>query len=178
MITNLPLRTELPGPSPEESSRFLKTDFLGLHNEFADNSRKLENRRRHRASSERPGLWTGSKDGLVATIIVVVASLAFGGAGGLWFAADESGWLAQGLRIAGGSIVMASLVTLSGSLVSGRNAIFWGIGMPLLVYAAGSFCAFMTAGAGASPFLFGAPLFSGLAILAGVMTAFAIDRGR
>lgn len=127
---------------------------------------------------ERPGLWTGTREGLVATVIAVVAALVFGGAGGAWFAPDPSLGMPQWLRIALGTITMASLVSMAGTLMAGRNAIFWGVGMPLLVYVAGSFCALISAHAGASLFLLGAPLFCGLAIAAGVLTAFVMDRDR
>jgi hypothetical protein len=147
----------------------------------------LLSRRHHALSSpeeaaaepnERAGLWTGTREGFVATVIAVVAALIFGGAAGAWFASDPSLGMPQWLRIALGTIAMASLVSLTGSLMAGRNAIFWGVGMPLLVYVAGSFCAFISAHAGASLFLLGAPLFCGLAIASGVMTAFVVDRDR
>jgi hypothetical protein len=144
-------------------------------------------RRRHELASlqdaaidpdERPGLWTGTREGLIATVIAVAAALVFGGAAGAWFSPDPSLGLPQVLRVALGTIAMASLVSLAGTLMAGRNAIFWGVGMPLLVYLAGSFCAFISAHAGASLFLLGAPLFCGLAIASGVMTAFVADRDR
>lgn len=177
MTTNLPLAAGLSDDAGA-SQRFSSEELSGLRSEFERNVRKLETRRRQRASEERPGLWTGTREGLVATVIAVVGSMLFGGAAGIWFTAEGAGWLGEALRMAGGTLGMASLVALTGSLITGRNPIFWGVGMPLLVYAAGSLCAFMTAGTGAAMFLFGAPVFCGLAILAGVMTAFAIDRGR
>lgn len=127
-------------------------------------------------SSRGPGLWTGTREGLVSTLVAVVASLLFGGAAGVWFAPDDSGWLGQVLRMAGGSMAMAALVSISGTLLSGRNAIFWGVGMPLLVYLAGTFCAFISGHAGAAMFLFGAPLFCGLSVAGGMLATFAMDR--
>lgn len=115
---------------------------------------------------------------MVATVIAVAGALLFGGAAGAWFSIDGSLVMAATARIALGSVFMASLVSLVGTLLAGRNPIFWGVGMPLLVYGAGSFCAFVSGHAGAAMFFFGAPLFCGLAIAAGVMTAFALDRDR
>lgn len=127
-------------------------------------------------STRGPGLWTGTREGLVSTVIAVVAALLFGGAAGVWFAPDDSGWLGQMLRMGSGSMAMAALVSSSGTLLSGRNAIYWGIGMPLLVYAAGAFCAFISGHAGATMFLFGAPLFCGLSVAGGMLASFAMDR--
>jgi hypothetical protein len=124
------------------------------------------------------GLWTGTREGLVATVIAVAGALLFGGAAGAWFSVDGSVVMAATARIALGSVLMASLVSLIGTMLAGRNPIFWGIGMPLLVYGAGAFCAFVSGHAGAAMLFFGAPLFCGLAIAAGVMTAFAVDRDR
>ena len=128
------------------------------------------------ARGRAPGLWTGTREGLVSTVIAMVAALLFGGAAGVWFAPDDSGWLGQVLRMGGGSLAMAALVSVSGTLLAGRNAIFWGVGMPLLVYAAGAFCAFISAHEGAAMFLFGAPLFCGLAVAGGMLASFAMDR--
>ncbi len=124
------------------------------------------------------GWWTGTREGIVSTVVAMVAAWRFGGAAGPWFAPDDSGWLGQGLRMAAGSIAMAALVCVSGSLLAGRNPIYWGVGMPLLVYVAGSFCACISGHAGASMFWFGAPLFCGLAITGGFLAACALDRGR
>lgn len=71
---------------------------------------------------------------------------------------------------------MAALVSISGTLLSGRNAIYWGVGMPLLVYAAGAFCAFISGHAGAAMFLFGAPLFCGFSVAGGMLASFAMNR--
>ncbi|PAW66858.1 MAG: hypothetical protein B9S38_13120 [Verrucomicrobiia bacterium Tous-C4TDCM] len=73
-------------------------------------------------------------------------------------------------------MAMAALVSLTGSFLAGRNAIYWGVGMPLLVYVAGSFSAFISGHAGAAMFLVGAPLFCGLAVLGGMLATFAVDR--
>jgi hypothetical protein len=112
----------------------------------------------------------------VSTVLAVVGALLFGGAAGAWFSPDGSPLMAATARMALGSVAMASLISFAGSLLAGRNPIFWGVGMPLLVYGAGSFCAFVSGHAGAAMFFFGAPLFCGLAIATGVMTAFAVDR--
>ena len=125
---------------------------------------------------EAPGVWKGTREAMIATLFAVVASLVFGGAAGDWFAPDEHGRLGQLIKIAGGTLLMGAAVCLLGSLVSGRNPVFWGVGMPLLVYVAGTFCAFVSGHAGVSAFLFGAPLFCGLAILAGVLSAYLVDR--
>lgn len=127
-------------------------------------------------SSRGPGLWTGTREGLVSTLIALVAALIFGGAAGVWFAPQDSGWMGQVLRISGGSMAMAALVSISGTLLSGRNAIYWGVGMPLLVYAAGAFCAFISGHAGAAMFLFGAPLFCGFSVAGGMLASFAMNR--
>ncbi len=137
---------------------------------------KLEKGLRQHGPESAPGLWKGTREGLVATVIAVAAALVFGGAAGDWFAPDEHGRLGQFFTMAGGTMLMAAAVCLAGSLVSGRNPVFWGIGMPLLVYGAGSFCAFVTGGHGVAMFLFGAPLFCGLAILSGVICAYLVDR--
>lgn len=127
-------------------------------------------------SRRGPGLWTGTREGLVSTVVAMVAALLFGGIAGVWFAPDESGLLGQVLRMGGGCFAMAVLVSISGTLLSGRNAIYWGVGMPLLVYVSGSFYAFISGHAGASMFLFGAPLFCGLAMAGGMIGSFAMDR--
>lgn len=125
-----------------------------------------------------PGLWTGTREGLVSTVVVMTAALIFGGSAGQWFAADHHGWMEQAIRMSAGSILMAVLVSLAGSLLSGRNAIYWGVGMPLIAYGAGSFCALISGYAGAAMFFFGAPLFCGLAVVGGLIAAFGLDRGR
>lgn len=137
---------------------------------------KLERcRERHEEEEEQQtGLWTGTREGVINTVIAIVASLAFGGAAGVWFAQGD--WFVRSLVIAFGTMVMASLVCIAGSLLCGRNAIYWGIGMPLLVYCVGSFCALISGYTGATAFLLGAPAFCGLAIVAGVMTAYLLDR--
>ncbi|QJE97694.1 hypothetical protein [Luteolibacter luteus] len=179
MTTNAPLSSDLPSASGEEA-RLCDTSTLVAHpgQEVKESSReKLEKGLRHHGPEGKPGVWTGSRDGIVATIIAIAASLIFGGAAGNWFGPSEHGWVGQLLTISGGTMLMAAAVCLLGSLISGRNPIFWGMGMPLLVYVAGSFCALVSGQAGVSAFLFGAPLFCGLAILAGVMCAYVLDKG-
>ncbi len=123
-----------------------------------------------------PGLWTGTREGLISTVIACVAALVFGGAAGVWFSPDDSGWMGQMLRMGVGSTAMAAVVGLMGSLLAGRNAIYWGVGMPLLVYVTGSFSAFISGHAGATMFLKGAPLFCGLTVLGGMVATFVVDR--
>lgn len=127
-------------------------------------------------SGRGPGLWTGTREGLVSTVVACVAALVFGGAAGVWFAPDDSGWLGQMLRMSVGSTLMAGVVSLTGSFLAGRNAIYWGVGMPLLVYVAGGFSALISGHAGAAMFLLGAPVFCGLAVLGGMVATFAADR--
>jgi hypothetical protein len=128
-------------------------------------------------SSRSPGLWTGSREGIIATVIAFCGALLFGGAAGVWFAPGDSGMVGQALVVAFGSMGMALVVSLLGSLLAGRNAVFWGIGMPLLVYVTGTVFALFSGHAGAGLFVFGAPVFMGLAITAGVMSAYVVDRG-
>lgn len=166
MATKLPLSMEISDSSTPASFRD-RSDSKG-----DDDSRGDE-----RDSSGRPGLWTGSREGIVSTVIAFSGALLFGGAAGIWFSPGESGWVVQALVIALGSMVMALLVSLCGTLLAGRNAIFWGIGMPLLVYITGTVFALFSGHAGAGLFIYGAPVFMGLAITAGVMTAYALERG-
>ena len=128
-------------------------------------------------SSRSQGLWTGSREGIIATVIAFCGALLFGGAAGVWFGPGDSGVLGQTLVMALGSMGMALLVTLCGSLLAGRNPVFWGMGMPLLVYITGTVFALLSGHAGAAMFVYGAPVFMGLAITAGVMTAYVVDRG-
>jgi hypothetical protein len=125
-----------------------------------------------------PRLWTGTREGLVSTVVVMTVALLFGGAAGVWFAPDEHGWWSQVLRMSAGSLILAAVVAFAGSLLAGRNAIYWGVGMPLVAYGAGAFCALISGHAGAAMFFFGAPLFCGLAVLGGLVAAFALERGR
>jgi hypothetical protein len=163
---------------------FLK--ILGLFCDWKDMSAKYPPsrscslaQRRHDMVALPVGFWTGTREGLIATGLAVVGALLFGGAAGAWFSPDGApGWSVVAARMAPGSAVMAFLIALSGTLLAGRNPIFWGVGMPLLVYGAGSFCAFVSGYAGAPIFFFGAPVFCGLAIASGVLTAFALDRDR
>ena len=128
------------------------------------------------AGERGPGMWTGTREGLVSTVVVMAAALLFGGSAGAWFAPHHSAWLEQAVRMSAGAFSMAFLVALAGSLLAGRNAIYWGVGMPLIAYGAGAFCALIAGHAGAAMFFFGAPVFCGLAILGGVLGAFAFDR--
>jgi len=123
-----------------------------------------------------PGMWTGTREGIVSTVIALLGAVIFGGAASAWFAPGEAGLMGQALMISGGTLAMGALVSLFGSLLAGRNPIFWGVGMPLLVYITGTVFAIISGHAGAATLFFGAPLFAGLGIAAGVMTAFLIDR--
>jgi hypothetical protein len=163
MTTNLPL-----APFPHT------VDSVERPEDELAQSAKLERCRERHDEEGRPALWTGTRDGVIGTVIAIVASLVFGGAAGVWFGHED--WLARSLAIAGGTMAMASAVCFAGSLFTGRNPIFWGIGMPLLVYFAGTMCALISGYAGATSFLLGAPAFCGLAIAAGVMTAYALER--
>lgn len=127
-------------------------------------------------SEREPGLWTGTRDGITASVVAFLGAVLFGGAAGVWFAPGESGLLIHALVLAFGSMLMGALVCLSGSLVSGRKPIFWGVGMPFLVYFAGTIFALLSGYAGAGMLLLGGPIFVGLAIATGVMVAFALDR--
>jgi hypothetical protein len=180
MTTNAPLSSDVPLASSADA-RLSETESSGDQQhgpETKESSReKLEKGLRQHGGDGKPGMWTGTREGLISTVIAIAASLVFGGAAGDWFGPSEHGWVGQMLTISGGTMLMAAVVCLLGSLISGRNPIFWGIGMPLLVYMAGSFCALVSGHAGVSAFLFGAPLFCGLAILSGVMCAYVLDKG-
>lgn len=150
------------------------------HESFMTGSRESDHTDRvteeRTATRRSPGMWTGSREGILTTVIAFGGALLFGGAAGSWFAPGDSGWPMQGLVMAFGSIAMAFVVSLCGSLFVNRNAIFWGMGMPLLVYVTGTIFALLSAHAGAGLFVWGAPVFLGLAVAAGVMTAYAVDR--
>ena len=165
------MTTKLPLPPFPQA-----VDVIEPSDDELAQSAKLERCRERHEGDERSGLWTGSREGVINTVIVVVASLVFGGAAGVWF--DQADWFVRSLVIAGGTMGMAAVVCLAGSLLTGRNAIFWGVGMPLLVYFAGTFGALISGYGGAGSLLLGAPAFCGLAIMAGVMTAYLLDRGR
>jgi hypothetical protein len=166
MTTKLPLPLEVPEGSDRSSFMVRSGPTGGRGPQDGD----LE-------GSRKPGLWTGSREGIITTVIAFGGALLFGGAAGVWFAPGESGWPGQALAMALGSLAMAFVVSLSGSLLAGRNAIFWGMGMPLLVYITGTVFALLSGHAGAGLFILGAPVFMGLTIAAGVMTAYAVDRG-
>jgi hypothetical protein len=109
-------------------------------------------------------------------MFVLCAGLLFGGAGGAWFAADgEVSWWMHALQLATGSVAMGVGVAIAGSLLFGRNPIRWGMGVPFMVYLAGMLTALVTGREGANGLLFGAPLFIGISIAAGVLAAFLID---
>ena len=117
MTTNLPLP---PFPDAADHGRLIADDELAQ-------AAKLERCRERHEQGPRVGLWTGSREGVINTVIAITASLVFGGAAGVWF--DQADWFVRSLVIAGGTMFMAALVCLAGSLLCGRNPIFWGIGM-------------------------------------------------
>ena len=129
-----------------------------------------------RGPSGAPGLWTGTRDGIVASVLAFTGAILFGGGAGIWFAAGASGWMGQVLVISAGSMLMGAMISLCGSLLAGRNPVFWGIGMPLLVYVTGTVFALLSGYAGAAMLFYGTPVFMGLAITAGVLVAFVVDR--
>jgi hypothetical protein len=175
MTSNPPLAKTPSGFTSERNPGFIAPEYRSFRFDLNTGAIALKD---CQVASVRPGFWSGTREGVVTTMIVITAALVFGGVVGHWFAVGEFGLFGQVLRIAGGTVVMASLVSLLGARLTGRDPIFWGIGMPLLVYVAGSYSAFISFGAGATAFLYGAPLFCGLAVLSGVMTAFMMDRGR
>lgn len=109
-------------------------------------------------------------------MFVLCSALFFGGAAGPWFAAAEgtSLWV-HGLQIATGSMAMGVLVSLVGSLLFGRNPIRWGMGVPFMVYLAGMLVALVCGHDGSLRLLYGAPIFLGMAIAAGMVASFLID---
>lgn len=167
MTTKLRLPMELPEDPKHDS-------FMVGSGESDSDGRREEERGSARRS---PGMWTGSREGIASTIIAFGGALLFGGAAGVWFAPGTSGWLLQALVVAFGSMVMAFVVSLCGSLFVSRNAIFWGMGMPVLVYITGTVFALLSGHAGAGLLVLGSPIFLGLAIAAGVMTIYIVDRG-
>ncbi|MEK7948852.1 hypothetical protein [Luteolibacter soli] len=109
-------------------------------------------------------------------MFVLCAAMLFGGAAGSWFAVAEGSslWL-QGLQLATGSMAMGVVVSIAGSLLFGRNPIRWGLGVPVMVYLAGMLVALISGRDGSVGLLYGAPLFLGVTIAAGMVTAFLID---
>lgn len=120
--------------------------------------------------------WLGGGCGWSGTMFVLCAALLFGGAAGAWFTAarDVSLWL-HGLQLTTGALTMGVVVATSGSLLFGRNPIRWGMGVPFMVYLAGMLVALVTGREGSLGLLYGAPLFLGVTIAAGMVTTFLID---
>lgn len=79
------------------------------------------------------------------------------------------------LQLAAGSVLMGSAVSLSGSLLFGRNPIRRGIGTPFLVYLGGALIACVLGREGAAGLFYFAPLMLGLAFAAGVVSAFFLE---
>lgn len=127
------------------------------------------------ATLNRPA-WLGCGCGWSGTMFVLCAALLYGGAAGAWFTApkDTSLWL-HGLQLATGSLAMGVVVAVSGSLLFGRNAIRWGMGVPFMVYLAGMLVALVSGREGSVGLVYGAPLFIGVTIAAGMVTTFLID---
>ncbi|RYD68173.1 MAG: hypothetical protein EOP84_30100 [Verrucomicrobiaceae bacterium] len=109
-------------------------------------------------------------------MFVLCSALLFGGAAGTWFAAAEGAslWI-HGLQLATGSMAMGVVVSIVGSLLFGRNPIRWGMGVPFMVYLAGMLVALVSGHDGSLRLLYGAPIFLGVAIAAGMVTSFLID---
>lgn len=108
--------------------------------------------------------------------IVATAALLFGGVAGAWYAPTGIGgsWF-QALRLSSGVVVLALAVAGSGTLICGRNAIRWGVGMPLAAYFAGTLLAVAAGQGQAMGLVFGAPVFAGLTIAAGLVATYAVD---
>ncbi len=107
-------------------------------------------------------------------------SLLFGGVAGAWFSPGVVGHHLplHLLQLAGGSVAMALAVAALGTLLSGRNAIRWGVGMPLLVYFLGTLLALLCGLEGALALLLGTPVFAGIAIAGGLLAAYLLDGRR
>ncbi len=107
-------------------------------------------------------------------------SLFFGGVAGAWFSPGvvDHHLSLHLLQLAGGSVAMALAVAVLGTLLSGRNAIRWGVGMPLLVYFLGTLLALLCGQEGALSLLLGAPVFAGIAIAGGLLAAYLLDGRR
>jgi hypothetical protein len=118
--------------------------------------------------------WLARSCPWCATLFVLGAALLFGEAAGNWFASDN-GLLMRLLQLAAGSMLMGAAVSMTGSLLFGRNPIRWGMGMPFLVYFGGLLMAAIFGKDGASTLLYSAPLMLGLAFASGVMSAFLVD---
>jgi len=70
---------------------------------------------------------------------------------------------------------MGVVVSIAGSFLFGRNPVRWGMGVPFMVYLAGMLVALISGHHGSLGLLYGAPLFLGMAIAAGVVTGYLID---
>lgn len=121
--------------------------------------------------------WLGRGCNWASALFLLAVALIFGGVAGSWFSAEHAGGglLFRFFQLATGSVVMGLAVSVPGSLLFGRNPIRWGMGMPILVYAGGVLMALVAERAGISGLIWGAPLYLGFAIAAGVMGAFLID---
>lgn len=126
--------------------------------------------------SEQPS-WVGRGCNWASALFLFAMALSFGGVAGNWFSGELAGggWVFRFLQLATGSIVMGVAVAVPGSLLFGRNPVRWGMGMPILVYAGGVLMALIAGRTGVSGLIYGAPLFMGFAIAAGVMGAFLVD---
>ncbi len=108
---------------------------------------------------------------------MLAVALSFGGAAGNWFNGELAGGGAvfRFMQLATGSIAMGLAVAIPGSLFFGRNPVRWGMGMPILAYIGGTCMALLAGRTGALGLVYGAPVFLGLTIAAGVVGAFLID---
>ncbi|QJE97693.1 hypothetical protein [Luteolibacter luteus] len=118
--------------------------------------------------------WLARSCPWFATLFVLGAAVLFGGAAGNWFASDGGLWVRL-LQLGAGSMLMGAGVSMTGSLLFGRNPIRWGMGIPFLVYSGGLLMAVIYGKDGAAMLLYSAPLMLGLAFAAGVMSAFLVD---
>jgi hypothetical protein len=128
-------------------------------------------------SEVKRAMWVGRGCHWGATLFLLFAAMVFGGVAGNWFDARHADG-GIGLRIfqlAIGAVVMGAAVSIPGSLFFGRNPIRWGMGMPMIVYAAGVLIALLAGHNGVTGLIYGAPLLIGLSIAAGVMGAFLVD---
>lgn len=112
--------------------------------------------------------------------LVAGTALVFGGVTGAWYSPAAVGHHLglHALQLAGGSIAMALVVAVLGTLLSGRNAVRWGVGMPLCVYLLGTLVALSFGREGALGLLVGAPLLLGLAIAGGLFTTYLLNGNR
>ena len=118
--------------------------------------------------------WAARRYPWSSGVFILAAAMLFGGAAGTWFG-SQAGLALHLVQLAAGSMFMGAAVSMAGSLLFGRNAVRWGIGVPFLVYSGGMLMALVAGSEDAAILLYSAPLMLGLAFTAGVMSAFLID---